>query len=804
MKTIINVECIDQELVITNSPVIASGGVHENFIAFNFCEKWDGFGKTAVFYINEKERFYSVLDSDDVCEVPHEVTDHEGTMHFGVYGESGEVTRTSKVVKYKISKGAMTTLLKPSEEPTPDIYQQLLSAYGQTNEALAMEKTEREAAINALNSAILAEESARKQAHATEKAERQAEIAVERERINQFTSLKEGSTTGDAELIDGHVDYTGKLWDNIGEHIRGVSGQLSSEIDNVESELTDSTDLLNITNLVNFLNGSDNVGSKTFPINSKVTKHTFSLSNAISDVAWWIPISTKIEEEYTFRTVFSGSNLNLVNVRLYSSDKVEVQRIENDKEYKLKANATLYYARIFVSSGQSIEVSSFCISATSNTIDKLKDSILSETERATEKETELKDSIDKLSFDCEKYGLPVIKLNGNIDGMNKDNKKTLNYIYNGMKGTCTLKLQGASSIGYPKKNYTINFDKDFEAKQGWGSQSKYVLKADWVDFSHLRNVVSADLWYQITKDREKKLPLSELTDENNNILCTEDLSDISCLHSELLGSPHGGAIDGFPIKLMINEEYQGIYNFNIPKDSWAFNMTGKNDECILCAEYAPMRATTTIEEIENENTFSLEYSSDSMTEEKVVNSLNTLIQSVINGKTSGNIESVKQYIDFNSVTDYFIFTILTGNIDGIYRNYLLSTYDGNYWHMGAYDLDCVFGNGSDGTGLFDIDTISDVVQVKNNNDLLYLPYKYDRENFVNRYNELRKGILSESNVMKMFYRYCSKIPKALYDEEIKIWTNIPYTSTSNVQQIVEWYRLRCQVIDMEISSLAIN
>lgn len=56
------------------------------------------------------------------------------------------------------------------------------------------------------------------------------ELAVERTRITALAKLGEGSTTGDAELADGRTDYTGKTWPNIGEHIRGVSSQLSGEI----------------------------------------------------------------------------------------------------------------------------------------------------------------------------------------------------------------------------------------------------------------------------------------------------------------------------------------------------------------------------------------------------------------------------------------------------------------------------------------------------------------------------------------------------------------------------------------------
>ena len=48
----------------------------------------------------------------------------------------------------------------------------------------------------------------------------EGEISVERSRITNLARLYEGSTTGDAELIDGRVDYDGTIYGNIGENIR--------------------------------------------------------------------------------------------------------------------------------------------------------------------------------------------------------------------------------------------------------------------------------------------------------------------------------------------------------------------------------------------------------------------------------------------------------------------------------------------------------------------------------------------------------------------------------------------------------
>jgi hypothetical protein len=48
-------------------------------------------------------------------------------------------------------------------------------------------------------------------------------------RMDQFTALPEGSTTGDAELMDGRVSRNGEVYANIGDHIRGETGKLSEE-----------------------------------------------------------------------------------------------------------------------------------------------------------------------------------------------------------------------------------------------------------------------------------------------------------------------------------------------------------------------------------------------------------------------------------------------------------------------------------------------------------------------------------------------------------------------------------------------
>ncbi len=74
--------------------------------------------------------------------------------------------------------------------------------------------------------AVEQESTVRQAADAVEKAERQEEIAVERARINQFTRLADGSTTGDAELADIRISTDSKTYESAGKAVRAQIGDI--------------------------------------------------------------------------------------------------------------------------------------------------------------------------------------------------------------------------------------------------------------------------------------------------------------------------------------------------------------------------------------------------------------------------------------------------------------------------------------------------------------------------------------------------------------------------------------------------
>ena len=72
------------------------------------------------------------------------------------------------------------------------------------------------------------------------------ELEAERKRIDSFTTLAEGSTTGDAELIDGRVGVNGRTYTNIGGAIREQVSQLKDNFGTYRMDEIIMTDGQNI------------------------------------------------------------------------------------------------------------------------------------------------------------------------------------------------------------------------------------------------------------------------------------------------------------------------------------------------------------------------------------------------------------------------------------------------------------------------------------------------------------------------------------------------------------------------------
>lgn len=367
-------------------------------------------------------------------------------------------------------------------------------------------------------------------------------------------------------------------------------------------------------------------------------------------------------------------------------------------------------------------------------------------------------------------------------------------------GYVDIKCQGTSSMSYPKKNFTIKSykDKDKTKKlkidfKGWGEQTKFCLKANWIDITHARNVVSARLWGDVVKTR----------------------SDYATALPELLRtSPNQGAIDGFPVLVYANGVYQGRYTLNIPKDGWMSNMDDALDtHCILCGEnYGSgcFRAAPVIDGTDW---------SDEL-HDVVPATIKTSWTNVINFvMTSSDAEfkaNLSNYFDVNSLIDYLLYGIVSTGLDAFGKNQIYFTYDGIKWIASMYDLDSTWGLWWNGQSFVSTSYAREEFQdlkdegngVTKQGNLLYLRLQ---QLFIpqlkTRYTELRKDVLSVSHIIQKFEEFNDICPKDIVQEDYASttgggnFTGIPSKTTNNIQQLRSYINARLTYVDGYINAL---
>lgn len=392
--------------------------------------------------------------------------------------------------------------------------------------------------------------------------------------------------------------------------------------------------------------------------------------------------------------------------------------------------------------------------------------------------------------------IPEVYLTGDISTMSKANAIDLTIIVrlNGFEwtGTSNTKWQGSSSLAYDKKNFTIKLYEDStkSTKQkinfnGWGKQNKFVLKANYIDHSHARNIIGARLWREIVKSR----------------------SDYNSLPQELRESPNNCAIDGFPVKVTVNGVYQGLYTWNIPKDAWMFNMDDANpNHAVLCAEInnnGNNNSSTACEFRENANINGTDWSLEipDILNNDIKVSFNELINCIKNTTDNQFIYNIGNHLDIQSAIDYYIFQYYICGLDGLAKNLIMMTYDGVKWLCGAYDLDSIFGLYFDGSKFVD-SSYQCPEQYQETNSLLWQRIeKCFAKELKERYTELRTTILTNEHITNLFSEFMSIIGNELYAKDLEVYPSIPQGNIDHLQQITDFVTARSTYVDSEINAL---
>lgn len=320
----------------------------------------------------------------------------------------------------------------------------------------------------------------------------------------------------------------------------------------------------------------------------------------------------------------------------------------------------------------------------------------------------------------------------------------------------TVKLQGTSTLAFDKKNFTIVFytDDTYQKKQKvtvldeWGAHNKYCLKANYQDSTQARNVVAAEIAGVMNK------PYGIFPD-----------------------APNSGLIDGFPIEVYVDNEYRGIYTWNIPKDDWMFAMDSKNENNIV------MQADNVLSDSilfmsESAGVADADWNIEVGPEDDpeavlaAYEKLNRAIRFVINSSDEEFKEHFSEYFNLDATLNYYCFVVYTNTSDNMAKNMLLATMDGEIWYPSLYDLDTSFGLYFAGNGIYSPQNRAEDFQGGHS-----LFWKRVVDNFpqelADRYWTLRGTVLNIDYIMGRFYAFNDKISESAWQREREKWPEVP-------------------------------
>lgn len=299
--------------------------------------------------------------------------------------------------------------------------------------------------------------------------------------------------------------------------------------------------------------------------------------------------------------------------------------------------------------------------------------------------------------------LPAIRMYGDTTNMTLETPVTMRIKYTSPNEEkygqsfdlpyCQVNWQGTSSLQYVLKNFTARLKDEFMADYNYTpypngiEENVYCFKADYMESTHSRNAGLA------------KFVNECLYDEKNP--------------AQLKDSRVRNAVNGFPALMYINDELQGVYNFNL--DRYSTKSFGYTEDTTLVYEVSANSDTTAgafYKWDESSGKSKLDYyksdfeclypptraaGNDNMEE------LIRLVEWVHDSSDEDFKDNIGRYFNLQYLLRYFLYVYVVGAVDSLGKNMKLATWDGLIWYPQVYDADTTIGLDNTGFLKFDMD-----------------------------------------------------------------------------------------------------
>ena len=416
------------------------------------------------------------------------------------------------------------------------------------------------------------------------------------------------------------------------------------------------------------------------------------------------------------------------------------------------------------------------------------------------------DKQEKLyKFNYENTTLPVIRMYGDMTNMTLETPVSMRIKYTSPSEDlygqsfdlpyCQVNWQGTSSLQYVLKNFTARLRDENMAVYEYSpypngiKEDVYCFKADYMESTHSRNVGIAKFVNACLYDTKNPMQLKDPNIRNS--------------------------VNGFPCLMYINDELQGVYNFNLDRYSTkSFGYTdpekclvyevSANSDTTAGAFYKWTEATGKDKLSYYKSDFECLYPPTRAAGNDNMSELIRLIEWVNDSSDEDFRDNFENYFDKEYVLRYYLFVLVFGAVDSLGKNMKLASWDGLKWYPQVYDADTTIGLDNTGFLKFDMDIeMGDEGVFNTTGSVLWQRIiLLFQEELRQEYALMRQDRFTVDNIMKYLYgEQISQIPAVYYNKDMQtkylnFGSSYLYALHGNGEQhIRKWIRERITYVD---------